>query len=444
VHRDVAVGVARPFCFRSIPGQLDAVAIRIGQVDRLADAVIGDTLQGDARINNASHRSCEVRARRVADCKVIEAGMVRWSGRSTPALPCVEADVVVITTSRQERRVMVQTHDLIESEHAAVKADRAIDVGDLQVDVTDDGCCGNVVVLHGTLKMTRMSWYDNSPRTAMAEDMTMKIVRIDRFDDPRIQEYRNVSDAEFLRTRNLFVAEGRLVVARLLAERHRMVSLLLNESSLHALETVLAAAREETPIYVCDTSDFASITGFNLHRGCLALAERPAARRADEIADRSELVLVLEAVTDADNVGSAFRNAAAFGVGGILLSPTCCDPLYRKAIRTSMGGALRVPYARCANWPGDLEILKARGFRLMALTPKESAVDLVSYMRQAGQKMAVLVGSEGPGLTEAVEAMADVHVRIPICSAVDSLNLATATGIALYFLRAAVRALRAD
>jgi tRNA G18 (ribose-2'-O)-methylase SpoU len=273
--------------------------------------------------------------------------------------------------------------------------------------------------------------------TRDGQEMTMKIVRIDRFDDPRIQDYRNVSDAELLRSRNLFVAEGRLVVGRLLAERHRVVSLLLNESSLQALETVLAAAREDMPTYVCDTTDFASITGFNLHRGCLALAERPAERQAVDIADRSDLVLVLEAVTDADNVGSAFRNAAAFGVGGVLLSPTCCDPLYRKAIRTSMGGVLRVPYARCASWPGDLALLKASGFRLVALTPKESAVDLVSCMRQAGQKMAVLVGSEGPGLTEAVEAMADVHVRIPICSVVDSLNLATATGIALYSLSAA-------
>ena len=143
---------------------------------------------------------------------------------------------------------------------------------------------------------------------------------------------------------------------------------------------------------------------------------------------------MLEGVTDPDNVGSAFRNAAAFGAGGILLSPTCCDPLYRKAIRTSMGSTLRVRYARLENWPADLDTLKAKGFRVVALTPKESAVDLASCARSTGQKTAVLVGSEGPGLTAAAEAMADVSVHIPIRPEVDSLNLATATGIALYYL----------
>ena len=236
----------------------------------------------------------------------------------------------------------------------------------------------------------------------------MPVVRIDRFDDPRLQDYRDVSDAELLRRRNLFVAEGRLVVGRLLAERHRIVSLLLNEASVQALKDSLAAVTEDTPIYVCDTSAFASITGFNLHRGCLALAERPARRAPGEVADQSDVVLVLEGVTDPDNVGSAFRNAAAFGAGGVLLSPTCCDPLYRKAIRTSMGSTLRVRYARLENWPADLDTLKAKGFRVVALTPRESAVDLASCARQTGQRTAVLVGSEGPGLTAAAEAMADV------------------------------------
>jgi tRNA G18 (ribose-2'-O)-methylase SpoU len=261
----------------------------------------------------------------------------------------------------------------------------------------------------------------------------MQILRIDRFDDPRIQDYLDVTDAELLRRRNLFVAEGRLVVGRLLAGGDHVVSLLLNEASLKALEKVLAT-REQTPIYVCDTHAFASITGFNLHRGCLALAERPAARTPSEVAGQSDVLLVLEAVTDADNVGSVFRNAAAFGVGGILLSPTCCDPLYRKAIRTSMGSVFGVPWARLDRWPSDLEMLKISGFQLVALTPKDSAPELGTCARRPGQKMAVLVGSEGPGLSATAEEMADVLVRIPIRHEVDSLNLATATGIALYHL----------
>jgi tRNA G18 (ribose-2'-O)-methylase SpoU len=264
----------------------------------------------------------------------------------------------------------------------------------------------------------------------------MPIIRIDQLDDPRIEDYRNVSDAELLRRRNLFVGEGRLVVGRLLAERYRVVSLLLNNASLRALETSLAKLDARTPIYVCDTHEFASITGFNLHRGCLALAERPAVRAADEIADRSNLLLVLEAVTDADNVGSAFRNAAAFGVGGVLVSPTCCDPLYRKAIRTSMGCTLRVPYARVVNWPADLETFKKKGFQIVALTPAVCAVDLAAFVPEAGQRLAVLVGSEGPGLSAPAQAIADVRVRIPIHPEVDSLNLGTAIGVALYRLTA--------
>jgi tRNA G18 (ribose-2'-O)-methylase SpoU len=261
----------------------------------------------------------------------------------------------------------------------------------------------------------------------------MPIIRLDRFDDPRLEDYRNLSDAELLRRRNLFVGEGRLVVGRLLAEKYRVASMLLNNASVQALEASLAQLGG-TPIYVCDNDEFASITGFNLHRGCLALAERPATRTADEITDASGLILVLEAVTDADNVGSVFRNAAAFGVGGLLLSSTCCDPLYRKAIRTSMGSTLRMPYARVENWPAYIDTLKKKGFMVVALTPGVSARDLGSFARQGGQKIAVLVGSEGPGLSERVMAMADVHLRIPIRPDVDSLNLATATGIALYLL----------
>ena len=274
-------------------------------------------------------------------------------------------------------------------------------------------------------------------------------IRIDRFDDLRIQDYRNVSDAELLRRRGLFVAEGRLGVRRLLASGCDIVSLLLNDASFRALEVSLGGIIERTPVYICETSDFGSITGFNLHRGCLALARRPPERSAVGIADSSDLVLVLEGVTDASNVGSAFRNAAAFGAGAVFLSPSCCDPLYRKAIRTSMGSALQVPYARLQNWPADLDMLKSRGFALLALTPKESAIDLRVYAaRQPNQsnaaerlapvngraKLALMIGSEGPGLTPEAEAMADICLRIPIRADIDSLNLATAAGIALYCL----------
>ena len=259
----------------------------------------------------------------------------------------------------------------------------------------------------------------------------MPVVRIDRFDDPRIADYRNVSDAELLRLRNRFVAEGRLVVSRLLDAGIRVESLLLNAASFRALEASLAS-RQDLPVYVCEREELAAITGFNLHRGCLALAERPGDRLLLDIARHSDLLLVLEGVADADNVGSAFRNAAAFGAG-VVLSETSCDPLYRKAVRTSMGAVLRTPYARTHAWPDDLTTLKAEGFTLVALTPRADAVDLAACtQRPPHHRVALLVGSEGAGLTGAAEQAADIRVRIPISADVDSLNLATATGIALY------------
>jgi tRNA G18 (ribose-2'-O)-methylase SpoU len=260
----------------------------------------------------------------------------------------------------------------------------------------------------------------------------MPVIRIGRFDDPRLEDYRSVSDAELLRRKNRFVAEGRLVVGRLLESRHRVDSVLVNDASLHALERPLRCLPSEVPIYVCNTGEFTAITGFNLHRGCLALADRPVSRSLGDVVRSAHRVLILEGVTDADNVGSAFRNAAAFGAS-VVLSDTCCDPLYRKAIRTSMGAVLRTPYARAACWPHDLETLKDEGFTIVALTPSAIAIDLHAYITQTRPtRVALLVGSEGPGLTPEAEAIADIRVRIPMRGDVDSLNLATASGIALY------------
>jgi len=258
----------------------------------------------------------------------------------------------------------------------------------------------------------------------------MPVFRIDRFDDPRLSEYRNISDAELLLGRNRFVAEGRLVVGRLLTAGHRVDSILVNEASFQALQPALACVPLDVPVYVCDTDGFAAITGFHLHRGCLALAERPATRALGDVLRESDLVLVLEGVTDADNVGSAFRNAAAFGAT-VVLTETCCDPLYRKAIRTSMGTVLRTPYARATDWPSDLDAIKSQGFTVVALTPRENAIDL--SMCRCPRPIALVVGSEGPGLTPVTETMSDICARISISAAVDSLNVATATGIALHY-----------
>ena len=266
----------------------------------------------------------------------------------------------------------------------------------------------------------------------------MAIERISGPDDPRIDDYRSVSERELVRARGLFIAEGRLVVRRLIEERrYALRSLLVNEAGLRSLEPSLAAIGPETPIFVCAPGDFLGITGFDLHRGCLALAERPSPERLDPILVRARALVILEGVTNADNVGGVFRNAAAFGVDAVLLSPTCCDPLYRKAIRTSMAATLRVPFATMTDWPSALARVRASGYDILALTPREHSEDLEVFLARARpEKLALLIGSEADGLTPAAEALSDYRVRIPIRPEIDSLNLAVAAGIAMHRLLA--------
>ena len=269
----------------------------------------------------------------------------------------------------------------------------------------------------------------------------MPIERISDPADHRLHEYRDIRDPELIRSRNLFVAEGRLVVQRLLADgRFTIRSLLLNEAACRSLDSALAPIAATVPVYLCEADDFRVITGFNIHRGCLALAERPGPASARNVLDAAHRVIVLEGVTNADNVGGVFRNAAAFGVDAVLLSPTCCDPLYRKAIRTSMGATLRVPFARLAEWPGSLALIKDRGFEIVALTPREPAEDLGAFVaHQVSSRIALLVGTEAQGLTPEAEHAAARRVRIPMSAQVDSLDLAVAAGIALHGLYSAVR-----
>lgn len=254
--------------------------------------------------------------------------------------------------------------------------------------------------------------------------------------DPRVAAYRGLSDADLLKSHGLFIAEGRLVVQRLIEEgRYTLRSLLVNEGAVRSLDPWLASVGASVPIYLCETSAFLGLTGHHIHRGCLALAERPPALTPGAVLAAARTVVVLEGVTNADNVGGVFRNAAAFGADAVLLSPTCCDPLYRKAIRTSMAATLHVPWARVDDWPRGLDELRASGFIIAALTPREPSVTLDAFVASPRpSRLALLVGTEGDGLTADAEAVADVRVRIPIVPAVDSLNLAVAVGIALHRL----------
>jgi len=247
-----------------------------------------------------------------------------------------------------------------------------------------------------------------------------------------------MTDAELIRARGLFVAEGRLIVRRVVEDgRFRVRSVLVNEAAARDLDPLLAAVAPSVPVFVGAAATLHAIAGYDVHRGCLALVERPQARAIDEVLAGTQTLVILEGVANPDNVGGVFRNAAAFGAGGVLLSPTCGDPLYRKAIRTSMGAVLRVPHATADPWPDALTAVRAAGFSIVALTPREPSDSLDAFAaRTRPPRVALVLGTEGEGLTAAVEAAADYRVRIPISADVDSLNLSVAAGIALHALNA--------
>ena len=271
----------------------------------------------------------------------------------------------------------------------------------------------------------------------------MKVIYVDDASDSRLSDFKAVSDPELALARGLFIAEGRLVVRRLLTESAFVPrAVLVTPSAMKALEDALPS-RPGIPVYIVPKDVMDEVAGFNMHRGCLAVAERPAERSTAAVLSSSRFVAVLERVVDADNIGSVFRSAEAFGVDAVLLSPGCCDPFYRKAIRTSSGAALVVPFATAAPWPDALDDLRAKGFAIAAMTPDLEAIDIGDFVGTAAARgpLAVLLGTEGHGLTAEALACADVRLRIPMNGVLDSLNIATAAGIALHRLDEVRRAI---
>ena len=265
----------------------------------------------------------------------------------------------------------------------------------------------------------------------------MNIVRIDDGHDPRLAGYAGVREPALLREGGWLIVEGRFVVRRVFhSKRIRLRSLLLNEAGLKGLGDLFEGADTNCDVYVASPDVIAVATGFNMHRGCLALADRPAELPMDTVTSNTQFVVVLERVVDADNVGSVFRSAEAFGVDAVLTSPGCCDPFYRKAIRTSSGAALMVPFAAAAPWPDALDDLRGKGFVTVAMTPDPEAMDIGEFVGTAPARgrIAVLLGTEGHGLTTDALARADLRLRIPMRGSLDSLNIATAAGIALHRL----------
>lgn len=282
-------------------------------------------------------------------------------------------------------------------------------------------------------------------------------------DDSRLADYRDLHDPALRRRREaadgIFVVEGRVAVRQLLRSGYRVRSLLVDDHQALAVpDLVDGVLARGAPVYVGRREVVAATVGFRLHRGVVAVAVRPPpvdpglvigdARRPDPAGARRgpALLAVLEGVNDHENIGALFRNAAAFGVGGVLLDPGCADPLYRRSVRVSVGHVLSVPFARLAPWPDALQDLRAAGFVLAALAPDTGARDSrapsatigEAAVRWAGAPgVAVMVGAEGPGLSAGARSVADAVVSIPMAPGTDSLNVATAATIAFYQLAGA-------
>lgn len=250
--------------------------------------------------------------------------------------------------------------------------------------------------------------------------------------DPRLDDFRDLRDADLRRERGLFAVEGRLMVERLLAaSRFRTRSILATPDALDALGTWLP--RDGLEAYVASHEVVRDLVGFKFHRGVIGLGERTRPPTIEALAAGARTIVALEDVRDPENIGGVFRNAQAFGAEMVGIDAGCGDPLGRKAIRASAGGALSVPFARTPEWPPALASLRAMGFTVIALTPDPAAPDLAPVVGDSA--VALLLGSEEAGLRGVTRRLAHVEARIPMAPGVDSLNVAVAAGIALHVLR---------
>jgi len=259
------------------------------------------------------------------------------------------------------------------------------------------------------------------------------VISVSDPDDPRIAPYRAVRERDLVGREGLFVAEGRVVLEKLAhAGRHPICSLLIAEARLAGLKPVLDTLAPEVPVYVAPQSVMDAVAGFPMHRGVLGIGERRSITPGELLAGLgpSTLVVGLSAIANHDNMGGIFRNAAAFGAEAVLLDAACCDPLYRKAIRVSVGAALTTPFARLAPGEDLAQTLAAAGLEVVALSPR-GAVDLADLA--CGPRVAALFGAEGPGLAPDLLARTRT-VRIEMAQAFDSLNVATTSGMVLYQL----------
>ena len=250
-------------------------------------------------------------------------------------------------------------------------------------------------------------------------------------DDARLDNYRHLREparrASLEAAGGHFVAEGVTVVRRLLESSLRVRSILVLEGRESRVADLVPDA---IPFYAVTKDVMNTLVGFDLHRGVLACADRPPLTTIAEIAQSARTVAVLEGINDHENLGAIARSARALGIDAFVLDPTTADPWYRRAVRVSMGEMMYLPIGRATAWPAALHELRSHGFVIAALTPSPDAVDLAAFTAARPDRVALLLGAEGPGLSQAALDDSDVHVRIPIRSTVDSLNVGHAAAIA--------------
>jgi len=268
----------------------------------------------------------------------------------------------------------------------------------------------------------------------------MPVLRIDAADDPRLADYRDLTDVALRRVLEpaggLYIAESAKVIARATGAGHRVRSVLVQEKWVADIEPLVADA----PVYVVSDAVAEQVTGYAVHRGALAAMHRPILPPAAQVVAGARTVLVLEDIVDHTNVGAAFRAAAGLGVDAVLVTPRCADPLYRRSVRVSMGTVFQVPWTRLPAWleaegPSGSEILHDAGLHVVALALADDAVPLDVFAAARPDRVALLLGAEGDGLSRRALAAADTVVTIPMAGGVDSLNVASAAAVALWALR---------
>ncbi|WP_431221311.1 TrmH family RNA methyltransferase [Leifsonia xyli] len=266
----------------------------------------------------------------------------------------------------------------------------------------------------------------------------MLLHRIDDLTADGLADYSRLTDVALRRVTEpaggLYIAESTKVITRALAAGHRPRSVLLQEQWLPDIEPLLADF-PDVPVFVGDAAVLESLTGYHLHRGALAAMHRPELPDPADLLRDARRVVVLEDIVDHTNVGAIVRCCAAFGVDGVLVTPRCADPLYRRSVRVSMGTIFQVPWTRIDPWPGSLNMLNDLGFQTVALALNEDAESLDDLSASLPDRLALILGTEGDGLTARTVDSADRVVYIPMEGGVDSLNVAAAAAVALWATR---------